>query len=313
MRRLPLFLSVLLLIAAEPIMLRAQPHGFTPPTDTADTTAWERYFSAWEASSPTDAQLWIDRFNHFFNRSKTSVLVLRGTEDEERLPGESDNRLILQDSTGRTAGILSGQTRFDDRLFAQALAAIDRGIELHPDRLDMHLGRAAACRYAQHWEAMGTMLCNLLDRAEQDEGAWLAPDGSPQPIAPATLIADWLQGYVNSLLDASTSDPRNAADRALERLVVRETEYCPTSAVACNNRAVWLSYTEDVDQTLHWLIRASQAAPDDALIVYNIGYLYAMHDKREEARHWWSKLLDSSDEYYRNAAAESLRQLDTEQ
>lgn len=285
-----------------------RPETLAPPADSEDAAAWEHYFAAWEAADATDAQLWIDRFNHYFNRSRNAVLIL-----DDRTTANDGEALILSDSTGTAVGRIAQQTTYDAPLFGRALEAIDCGIACHPDRLDMRLGRAAACRYAEQWEALATTLCRLLDRAEQNEGAWLAPDGSPQPIAPATLIADWLQSYVSSLLDASTSDPRNAADIALERIVVRETEYCPTSAVACNNRAVWLSYTGDLDQTLHWLIRASQAAPDDALIVYNIGYLYAMHDKREEARCWWSKLLDSSDEYYRNAAAESLRLLDAEQ
>lgn len=106
MRLLRHLRSALLLCAAVPIMLRAQPPAPTLP-DTADTTAWNRWFAEREAAAPTDARLWIDRFNHLFNRSRQSLLVLRGTDDTERLPGESDQVLLLKDSTGRQAGTFS--------------------------------------------------------------------------------------------------------------------------------------------------------------------------------------------------------------
>ncbi len=39
------------------------------PADKADTTAWIRYFDAWESQTPDDAQLWIDKFNYCIGRA----------------------------------------------------------------------------------------------------------------------------------------------------------------------------------------------------------------------------------------------------
>ena len=86
MRLLRFIRSALLLCAAVPIALRAQPPGPTP-SDTADTTAWNRYFADWEAAAPTDARLWIDRFNHLFGRSRQPLLVLRGADGADGADG----------------------------------------------------------------------------------------------------------------------------------------------------------------------------------------------------------------------------------
>lgn len=280
-----------------------------PPQEQTDTAAWERYFAAWEVRSPDDAQLWIERFNFYFNRSRQSVVVLLPAENGAKpLPGASDERFPLVDSAGVEAGCLTEQTRFDERLFTKAIAAVDRGIVLHPDRLDMLLGRAAAFRFAERYGEMAASLCTLMDRAEQNGGAWVAPDGTPLQVAPRELIADYLQDYCAFLFDAAASSA--AADSALGRLVERETRYCPDSPVACNNAAARHFGAGRTDAALEWFIRASEAAPDDATAIYNIGYVYAARGDREHAREWWSRLLDVADETYRKAAPELLRRLD---
>ncbi|MDE7123782.1 MAG: hypothetical protein K2N93_05690 [Alistipes sp.] len=312
MRLLRHLRSALLLCAAVPIMLRAQPPAPMPP-GTADTTAWNRWFAEREAAAPTDARLWIDRFNHLFNRSRQSLLVLRGTDDTERLPGESDQVLLLKDSTGRQAGTFSQRIVYDEALLRRAFDAIDRGIALHPDRLDMRLGRAAACRYAERWLPMTETLLALIDRAEQNGGGWLSPEGEPKRVAPAELVADYLQDYVNELFDRAVPEPRNEAAEALERLLLRETTYCPASAVACNNRAAWLYGSGEPDAALEWFIRASEADPDDPMIRFNIGCLYAARGDRANARRWWTALLDTQDAGFREAAAEALERLEEEE
>lgn len=290
--------------------LHARPPGIDPPTDR-DTTAWNTYFAAWEAADPEDAQLWIDRFNHLFNRSRHSVMVLRTAGETEPRPGEFPERLILQDSTGAGAGSLSERIEYDESLLARAAEAIDRGIALHPDRLDMRLGRAAAFRLAGKYDRMVESLCLLTDRAEQNKGRWIGADGSTaQTVTPKELIADYLQDYVGSLFDARTSEPDDPASAALGRLAEREAAYCPESPVALNNAAVW-HYTEGCpEEALRWFIRASETAPEDALAILNIGHLYASLGNAEQARIWWTKLLEFPDETYRRQAGELLERLD---
>lgn len=304
---------VLLLIGAMACglhALHAQPPGITPPPDS-DTTAWNNYFAVWEAASPEDAQLWIDRFNHLFNRSRRSVMILRAAGDTEPLPGESPDRFILQDSTGAEAAGLFQRTEYDENLLARAVEAIDRGITLHPDRLDMRLGRAAAFMYAGKYDRMVESLCRLMNRAEQNNGQWIGTHGTTaQTVTPKELIADYLQDYVGTLLDALTSEPDDPASAALGRLAEREAAYSSESPVALNNVAVWHYTAGRPEEALRWFIRASEADPEDALIVLNIGHLYASLGNTEQARTWWTKLLKFPDKTYRGQAEELLERLD---
>lgn len=293
-----------------PVFAAAQPEGLRPPTDERDTVAWNGYFSAWERSAPADAQLWIDRFNYDFNRSRHEEIVLRGAQDSLRAAGESSERLILTDSAGNEAGSLGWRIVFDEELFTRAIAAIDRGIALHPDRLDMYLGRAAAFAYAERYGRMTDALCALVARAAENGGRWIAPDGrTVRQVAAQELIADYLQDYVNTLFDAApTAD--GEADDALGRLARCEAEYCPESVVALNNLGAWHYGAGRIDEALDCFVRASAVDPSDGTMLYNIGYLYLRRGDKESARTWWRRLLDSPDVDERRRAEELLREVD---
>lgn len=289
----------------------SQPPGLTQPAQRQDTTAWNRYFETWESAAPNDAQLWIDRFNHFFNLSRNSVLLLRGALDSLRLPGETEERFILTDTTGSEVGSLSEQVRFDEALFARAIAAIDRGIALHPDRIDMLLGRAAAFMYAERYEAMVETLCRIIDRSEENSGEWIGTDDRTRlSVSSSELIADYLQKYVEHLFHAAKFETGDPATEALGRLAEREVKNNPADPVALNNLAVWYYAQGMTDDALVHFIRASQADPSDEVLIYNIGYLYTARNDSKNARNWWKKLLDSPDENSRSAATELLRKLD---
>lgn len=293
-----------------PVFAAAQPEGLRPPTDERDTVAWNGYFSAWERSAPADAQLWIDRFNYDFNRSRHEEIVLRGAQDTLRGAGESSERLILTDSTGAEAGTIGRRIVFDERLFARAIAAIDRGIAFHPDRLDMYLGRAAAYAYAERYGKMTDALCALVARAAVNGGRWIAPDGrTVRQVAAQELIADYLQDYVNTLFNAAPAAD-DEADDALGRLARCEAEYCPESVVALNNLGAWHYGAGRIDEALDCFVRAAAVDPSDGVLIYNIGYLCLQRGDREGARTWWTRLLDSSDEAERRQAVQLLRELD---
>ena len=279
---------------------QAQPAGLAVPSDKADTTAWKRYFAVWETASPDDAQLWIDQFNYYFNLSRQSGITLCGNEESDGSAGEEEE-----------TGWICESATYDQTDFNKAIGAIDSGIARHPDRLDMYLGRATAFLYAERYEPMAETLCSLLDRAAQNAGLWIDTDGvTALSIVPELLISDVLQDYVEALLDAVSPAHNDPAAAAFQRLTRRETEYCPSSPVALNNLAVCCLRAGSTDEALALFIRAHEADPSDALLVCNIGCLYASRNDRQNASEWWNKLLNFPDEYYREMAAELLRRLE---
>lgn len=290
---------------------RARSRGSEPPPSQEDTAAWNRYFAAWEARTPDDPNLWIERFNHDFNRARRSVLVLRGSEETRRLPGESDDPIFLTDPAGNTAGSIGEQIVYDQALLDRAIAAIDCGITLHPDRIDMRLGRAAALLYAGRYGQMAESLCRLIDRARENGGRWLGVDGkNPIVLPPGQLVSEYMQRYAVELFNLLGSASEEEAHGAFGRLGLCEAEYCPTSSVALNNVALWHYTAGRVPEALDYFIRASEAAPEDALLIHNIGQLYLESGDRENARKWWEKLLDAPDEADRTKAREILRELE---
>lgn len=304
-------LPLLALLGCTPYAATARSQRPEPPATQQDTAAWNRYFAAWEARTPDDPNLWIDRFNHEFNRARRSMLVLRGSEDTQRLPGEPDERMVLTDSAGNTAGSIGEQIVYDQVLLDRAIAAIDCGIARHPDRIDMRLGRAAALLYAGRYGQTAESLCRLIDRARENGGRWLGTDGkTPIVLPPDQLLSDYLQSYAVELFNLLSSASGEEAHRAFGRLSLCEAEYCPASPLALNNVALWHYTASRTQEALAYFIRASEAAPEDALLIYNIGQLYLESGDRANARKWWEKLLDAPNETDRTNAREMLRKLE---
>lgn len=302
---------LLALLGCAPYAARARSQRPEPPATQEDTAAWNRYFAAWEVRTPDDPNLWIDRFNHDFNRARRSVLILRGSEDAQPLPGESDERMMLLDSAGNTAGSIGEQIFYDQTLLDRAIAAIDCGIARHPDRLDMRLGRAAALLYAGRYEQTAETLCLLIDRARENGGRWLGEDGkTTNVLPPGQLVSDYLQSYAVELFNLLSSASAEEAHRAFGRLSQYEAEYCPASPLALNNVALWHHTAGRVQEALAYFIRACEAAPEDALLIHNIAQLYRESGDRENARKWWEKLLDAPEEADRTKAREMLRELE---
>lgn len=309
-RRIGLLLPVVLFVCGQ-YTLEAQPRGLTPPPNQEDSTAWEGYFTAWEQEAPADAQLWIDRFNHLFNRSRQTRIVLLGADNAERLPGEMSERLILTDSTGKQAGSFAEQTIYDERLLTRAIEALDHGLALHPDRLDMWLGRAAALMYAEHYDRMVESLIRLIAQAEKNKGRWIDTDGtSTLEITSDVLIADYLQDYVFALFNAASPEADAPATDALGQLAAREVAYCPSSPIALNNLASWHYGAGRLGEALTYFTRAAEADPKDPMLHYNIGRLYERQGDWQSARKWWTKLLKSPNEAAREEAKKLLQALD---
>lgn len=261
------------------------------PADKADTTAWIRYFDAWESQTPDDAQLWIDKFNYWIGRAPEECIVIDGNACPK-----SDQAFELQDENGNAAGALYTTTIFDDRLVDRAVEALDRGLALYPDRFDMHMGRAAAYRFADRPADAANSLRMTLDRCSINGGRWIdGHSGSAISIDMRTLVEEYVQGYVCDMLSDGSDDPEDPGQIALRRLLDREAELLPGSVVVQNNLGVLFCGYGQYDRALEHFVEAHRQTPDDIYAILNIAYVHRLCGHDEEAVGWYSRLLSSDD------------------
>ena len=98
----------------------------------------ETLLDRWAAAYPDDSEMLIGKFS-YMDKSRTTSVVKK---DQKRYLGENPV-LTLKDSTGNDVYYFQEDT-FDDELFGQAQKALEKAIQLNPDRLDMRILKVAS-------------------------------------------------------------------------------------------------------------------------------------------------------------------------
>ena len=99
----------------------------------------ETLINKWEAACPDDLDMLTARFSYCFNKSQTTNVEVR---DASKYLGEKPV-LTLKDTSGNDINYFQVAS-YDDELFGQAQKAIDKAIQLAPDRLDLRFLKTAA-------------------------------------------------------------------------------------------------------------------------------------------------------------------------
>lgn len=99
----------------------------------------ETLLDRWAAAYPDDVQMLTGKFSYWFSKSQTLQLV---PKSQQKFLGENPT-VVLKDSTGADVNYFQ-ETMYDDELFGEAQKALDKAIQLYPDRLDLRFLKVAS-------------------------------------------------------------------------------------------------------------------------------------------------------------------------
>lgn len=99
----------------------------------------ETLLDRWAAAYPDDVQMLTGKFSYWFSKSQTLQLV---PKDQQKFLGENPT-VVLKDSTGANVNYFQ-ETMYDDELFGEAQKALEKAIQLYPDRLDLRFLKVAS-------------------------------------------------------------------------------------------------------------------------------------------------------------------------
>lgn len=99
----------------------------------------ETLLDRWAAAYPDDVQMLTGKFSYLFSKSQTLQLV---PKSQQKFLGENPT-VVLKDSTGADVNYFQ-ETMYDDELFGEAQKALEKAIQLYPDRLDLRFLKVAS-------------------------------------------------------------------------------------------------------------------------------------------------------------------------
>ena len=243
-----------------------------------------------------DAYDYYLRGRKFFHQHRRKSLEYAVQMYEKAIEIDSDYALAY---AGIAVACSLLYTYFDSRAVnsVQADVASQKALELAPDLAEAHLARAFALRLGEHaeeaekeFEAAIKLDPKLFDafyfygRSLKYQGRYAE---SAKMLERASLLRPedfqapaFLGGaYAGMGMRAEA----NAARRRAVKLIEQRLDLNPDDARAYNLGATTLMKLGNTPRALEFAAMSLSIEPDDPLILYNVGCMYALMDKREDA------------------------------
>lgn len=237
--------------------------------------------------------------NYWWQRSRSVNITTK--------PSEGDDISVRDKVSGKEVGSISAFGNSDPELSRKAEEILAEGVRRFPQRADIALGLA----YVQ-W-AMGqkagcvATLIGLLSEAKKNPGALRWTGNGPLPRSAGTFIPEAVQEYSAKLYRAETPESDALCDKLCAAVIVA----FPDHPYAYNIEAALASAQGNKREVLRYLELARSKAPDDAIVLVNLGHAYQQAGDNDKAKEAYARVisLDGADPSLKKQAQDALGQL----
>ena len=286
---------VAVLLAAS---LAAQDHSsrFKELVEKKDTAAQLKLLQEWDAGDPKDPELYVAWFNFYVQQSVKDIISLEKTPQKEALK--------LSDSTGKPAGYLNFSTQYISDILQKGFEYIDKGITLHPARLDMRFGKIYMLGKAENFEMFTKTIIGTIEYSNTINHAWLWKEGKPLEDAKSFLIES-MQDYIATIYNTE-DDSLLPYMRQISETVLK---YEPEHVISLANIALTYAIEENYDKALLYLLKAEKIEPKDVIVLNNIAEIYARKKDKVNARTYYGKIIKVGSKEEADDARQKIKEL----
>ena len=246
----------------------------------ADGLGVETLLNHWEEDYPDDVNCKIGLFNFYLAKSQSFTI------DSLRVSKYlgSDPMLSLKDSAGRDVHYFQ-IAHYDDELFGQASQALDKAIEMAPDRLDLRLLKISALiNYEGESPDMAlSELKGLIDYNYTQHPKWSYPGLEMEDDTFASLLQD----YCYTFFKMGTPQTFKAFKELSEKVLGYEPK---NTLFMTNIGSYYLVAEHDNKAALKMYNKVLKLKPDDYTAIKNC-VLLARNEKNTKLEKKYLRML----------------------
>lgn len=219
----------------------------------------ETLLQRWEKDYPEDTDMLLGQFSYYLTKSQSSSIEVI---DAQKYLGNAPT-LTLKDTLGNDVNYFQ-VVSYDDELFGKATRAIEKAIELNPDRLDLRLFKISSLiGYEKDSPDMALAgLKALIDYNGHSHPVWEYPDVE----ASDELFPSVMQEYCYAFFKIGTPHCFEAFRELSEKMLVY---YPDNPAYMTNLGSYYLVYKHDSKAALKMYNKVLKKNPDDYTAVKN--------------------------------------------
>lgn len=240
----------------------------------------ETLLQRWEKDYPEDTDMLLGKFSYYLTKSQSSSIEVI---DAQKYLGDTP-ALTLKDSLGRDVNYFQ-VINYDDELFGKATQAIEKAIELNPDRLDLRLFKISSLiGYEKDSPDMALAgLKALIDYNGHSNPVWEYPGvESSEDLFPSVM-----QEYCYAFFKIGTPHCFEAFKELSEKMLA----YYPGNPVYMTNiGSYYLVFKHDSKSALKMYNKVLKKNPDDYTAIKNC-VLLARSDKNAKLERKYLPML----------------------
>lgn len=247
-----------------------------------DTAKCSKIIANWEKTGTTEAAFYIAAFNHYFNLSRKEIIALRSGS----APQNNHSGLVLNDSNGKEAGYIESQIFFDKTLSDIGLKYINKGIALYPNRLDMQIGKCYVLKITERYNEFLDHLTEILKQSVANNNAWLSKNDDK--------IENGQEYFLSTIFEYQKELYQTNDDSLLKFIIAigeKTLFYYPTEIPIISITAISYQLSNQKEMALELLKKAEKTNPSDAIVLNNIGNIYAELNKKKEAIDYYKRAI----------------------
>jgi tetratricopeptide (TPR) repeat protein len=220
----------------------------------------ETLLQRWEKDYPEDTDMLLGKFSYYLSKSQSTAIE---TRDAAKYLGAAPV-LTLKDTLGKDVNYFQ-VVNYDDELFGKATQAIEKAIEMNPDRLDLRLFKISSLiGYEKDSPDMALDgLKALIDYNGTHHPKWVYPGVEAED---GDLFPSVMQEYCYAFFKIGTPHCFEAFKELSEKMLV----YYPTEpAYMTNLGSYYLVYKHDNKTALKYYNKVLKKNPDDYATIKN--------------------------------------------
>ena len=266
---------------------------FTSAMQEKDSASVKNIIGEWEKLYPQDAQICALYSNLYTLRAEKEVVIISAEKPED------EEVFVTVDSTGKEYYMYS-KLDVDMEWIDKSIDVLGKGVEKHPDRLDLWFGKAYMVMSFYEDDDFIAVLSDILKRSVANKNNWLWTFDEKVGDGQAELFSTF-QGYFSEVFEQNL----NLADRIADLVL----EFYPNNVIFLNDKAV-IAYTAgDIDGALENFLKVHKIDPEDPVIINNIAYTYELKKDKAKALEYYKLLSKTTDPQYKKIAEKVLKEL----
>ncbi len=265
-----------------------------------DTVGQLQLLEKWEKTDKDDPELFVAYFNYFVRKSKKEILTLG-----QNPKGEDVLQIMDQDTTKKEpVAFMYGDTYYDPDLLSKGFDWINKGIEKHPNRLDMRFGKIYMFGQLEDYEKFTTEIIKTIDYSSVNKNKWTWADSKPLD-DPKEFMLSSIQNYQLQLYNTENDDLLDNMKRIAETVL----KYYPDHIESLSNISIVFMIQKQYDKALEPLLKAEKLNPKDYIILSNIAQAYKLKGDNKNAIKYYELTLKYGDDQAKKYAQGQIDEL----